>query len=178
MTSLKVPGELRGTARSERNEGARREKGESLPLGSDRRSRNELRPTSRPDTATGLDVPLITGEEKGRRRIYIQYRERNYVARGQLGQPQLEVNGRTCVANPVVAPRTPSNFFLFLFFSFSLLRHSSQFPFPCIYQCGSPTSRTEASPTVSRVSLFQIGYFDGCLLRKPHSLLFGTQTIP
>lgn len=120
MTSLKVPGELRGTARSERNEGARREKGESLPLGSDRRSRNELRPTSRPDTATGLDVPLITGEEKGRRRIYIQYRERNYVARGQLGQPQLEVNGRTCVANPVVAPRTPSNFFLFLFFSFSL----------------------------------------------------------
>lgn len=121
MTSLKVPGELRGTARSERNEGARREKGESLPLGSDRRSRNELRPTSRPDTATGLDVPLITGEEKGRRRIYIQYRERNYVARGQLGQPQLEVNGRTCVANPVVAPRTPSNFSLFLFLSSSIL---------------------------------------------------------
>lgn len=121
MTSLKVPGELRGTARSERNEGARKEKGESLPLGSDRRSRNELRPTSRPDTATGLDVPLITGEEKGRRRIYIQYRERNYVARGQLGQPQLEVNGRTCVANPVVAPRTPSNFFLFLFLSSSTL---------------------------------------------------------
>lgn len=121
MTSLKVPRELRGTARSKRNEGTESHS-LSFPPPPGRRSRNELRPASSGRSEVGQTRQFRVHYAGGKRKSPDMYSvSREKLPRSRRSGTTPGVDGQTCAGNPVFARRNPSNLSLSVVFVCSYL---------------------------------------------------------